>query len=152
MKKAWWLLAAGFVGIVVGIFLQNTPKDMVKSELLRHKVAYGFAVLYPRSLPDNYTVTLVSASKDDGVILLSVKTDSGKMISVSQQKKPREFDFTSLKGTTEQLTEQGQLKIAVDDNTTTASLVTDTSWVLLRTQDRIDTQVVEDLARSLEPL
>jgi hypothetical protein len=83
--------------ILVGIwstyyFLQNRSPVSIPQAVIDKTL---FPVYVPAPLPAGFTIDEASATNNDGVLVFDVKNRDGRVISVSEQSMPANFDFTA---------------------------------------------------------
>jgi hypothetical protein len=139
------LVLIGFIGASAINKKPAIPKQLVGA-------AVGFRLYYPKQLPTRLQVMNNSIRVNDQAVIFQVQDTSGKRASITEQHKPPNFDFDSLSAGKKFTTANGEAIINTNDNITTASLVTDSTWILIRSDSGFPTQSVEDVVNALSSL
>jgi hypothetical protein len=156
LRKLWSprfflrIVGAVVVLLAVGGILVLTNKSDPVPQNIRSQV--HFPILYPKTLPAGYGIDSKTMNVAAGVLVFSIRAIQNTTLSVSEQARPANFDFTQLTGDVQFQTTYGNAIVKVNGEKTTASLVTDKTWLLLNSTGPVATKDIEALLNSFQPL
>ena len=86
--------------LFAGIKLANKDKTATTQPNNIETVAKSasFKVAVPKSIPNGYTIDSAGASYENNIFIYSIKTPSGKSLTVTQQAKPSNINGSSFSG------------------------------------------------------
>lgn len=112
----------------------------------------SYQPLFP--VREGFTVRNITVS-DQTDLLLYEATKDEYTIAVTQQNKPENFQFESLKQENVYLSDNGKAVVVNDDvrNTTTLSLEGDNVWLIARSTNKVvPNKIIYDFIDSLQPV
>lgn len=157
MRKAWivpLLLIIGLVATVGWIIRAPRQQSFLPAELAG-KIT--FTVYAPKTMPTGFSLKTDSLRYQEGVLLLDITSPiADEPLVVSEQARPQDFKFEDFYkdffGSTKTTNELGELVVGTVRDQTIASLLTDTTWVLITGSKNIEFATVSELAKSLAPV
>jgi hypothetical protein len=160
-KAKLWLFktkwrVAGLVLILLlilsGSIFWTHHRSTIPPLLKQNAAISDIPIFFPAKLPDGFQVDPHSVITQNGITTYTIKFDKNSDLTISQQAKPGNFDFSQLQGETQFTTRYGKAIISPLESATTATLVGDKTWVLLRSPDRISTDDMHTILNSLQPV
>jgi len=149
LKTAVFLLAVTLVAIggFIWFYYQGKSDSPFSKELV---TSVDFILYYPAAgLPDGYYLDRDSIRYEQGLVLYQVKHETKGTVSVTQQSKPANYDFSTLSDDNKFIVEAGEAIVGVGDGFSSGSIINDTSWILLRTSETVPTSDLETIMKSL---
>lgn len=159
-----WRIVAGvaIAALVVGgVGIIHAKLTSANAQIEQHLRAYGqsdaITAYVPTNLPAGYELASSDVTNDNGVIFTVLKNkDATKPdITITQQAIPKDIAIGSILGLIPPVpvdTPNGKLYQTYTDTTTSASLVTPSSWVLFSAQKSLNSSLLKDIATRLKPL
>lgn len=157
----WALLSLVVAGLLVGVTVLVSKRSpatgsQIPVAITDIKKSIDFTLYYPDYIPDNYKFDpSTDTSTSSGIVFMLFHSSTGdptKDITVSQQIKPP-IDYNQLLGPEEKASPEastyGQLYLARNEEGTNGALITDTSWVLIRTPIATDPETIRGIAKNL---
>lgn len=144
------LIAAG--GYITYAKFINTPS--IVSQAAEKSM---FPLYSPTFLPQGYALNNNSSSLTSQAYLVTAENQDGKTLIFTQMPVPAEYDFESfyksrLTGAQDAYSVYGRGKVGILDGSLTGSLVTDSTWVLVKGPEEISANDMIQIILSLEPL
>jgi hypothetical protein len=161
-KKRWFigLIFVLLLAAATSLFIvtkDNSNYKELRKDLNQAQKEVPFPIFIPENLPKGFAYKKNSVSTTGSVILYSLSVNKDKIVSISEQTKPKTANFDDfynrvLSNKTNVLSTQGKAVLGTGNNQTIGSLVTDKVWILVSTSTDVDNQVLTQLIRSLKPL
>lgn len=142
------LLATGIAAAAIAT-ISRSPDSIPDPYRSEQRAATSFQLYYPSQLPPGYEIDFGSLGRlEQTIVNLRVRNTAGQELTISQQQRPDGFDFKTFYNSfaerqTESLT-LGEVTVGVINNDTVrvASLVTDTTWILVQAPRDIENATV----------
>lgn len=109
-----------------------------------------FPIYSPTALPHGYSLLNKSAAFTNDILLFDISGPGGRSVSVSEQAKPGSYDFSQIQGSESFLTSVGSATIGFRDSYSSASLLSDQTWVLLRANKPVTASDLETIVKGFK--
>ena len=131
-----------FIGIIVIAVTAGvvawlvTPKNNAEFTNVLGAVDTDVAIYYPAKMPDGYALNATTVTKTETLLSYAISNGDDKDYFFSMQKTPRQsivtnFESVQLTGAAPVDTAIGSAVIGVANGQTMASVVTDSSWIII---------------------
>lgn len=160
-KKRTLRMMAGIVvlliaGIGLGLWLATLNNNVAKppSDIVRQA---GFPIYMPGKLPGNYQVDVHSFMLTESVLVFRAQDGTGGVITFTEQKKPKDFDFDTfykqqMKNT--QTVNGTQFPSIAGENISgdarMVSVITDDTWIVASSQSSLSIENMHVIAQDIK--
>lgn len=131
-------------------YLFNSHKSSPIPKNIRQSAR--FTLYYPSPMPAGFSFDQSSLSFSNQVLIIAFKSSNGSQLTLSEQLKPSNFDFSQLKQGVKFPTVYGNAVISSTGNRVTGSLLAGNTWILFNTTGPLDTSQLQNLIGRLRPL
>lgn len=136
-------------GVAVAIY-ETHSGDPGEQALQAAKAVVSHPVYYPKRLPSGYYYKTGSMKAGSGVVVFVIAGPQNQQIVVTEQAKPKGYDFSQLSGTVEFQAPLGSAYVEDFDNRTTGSIVTDQTWIITNTYTPIGADIMREILSSFQ--
>lgn len=145
---------ACLAGIAALFLISNSSRDPFPESV---KQQAHFPLYYPTELPEGFRFDQAAYDASVNVMTYDYSTPDGNRIYFSLQPKPKKFDFDrfnkkQLTGTSQVETPVGTATVGVLQEQTVSSVVTDKTWVLITSGEKVSLQQLQQVSQSLRPV
>jgi len=127
--------------ILVGLFIiESSTQNPLVSEFITAQQAADFPLFVPKNLPDGYTYRIGSLHVSNDVAVFSINGPGNRTLAVTEQAKPKGYDFSKLSGTVEFTSSLGKNYIEDFEIRTTGSIVGDKVWLIINTDNPVGSE------------
>ncbi len=140
------LLPILLIGSLLALFILR-PHSPFPPQVQRDT---SFPLYYPSKFPAGFKLDRGSISASGGIVIFAISDGRGRQIAVTEQARPQNFDFSSLRGEAF-ITRVGKATLAVQEERTSASLLADQTWILIRTPFPVATSDLKALVDGFKP-
>lgn len=142
------------VGIGVYTYIRSRDANPVPGNIISQMKV---PVYYPEGLPEGYALDAGSMSFDEatGVTTYVIKKGSD-IVSISVQPKPQNLNLKTfhkevMSNPQEARTGEGSITTGVINGIQTASLITDKSWVIVSSKNKVPAKDITAIAKAMKP-
>lgn len=160
MRRTWLavVVLAGVITISGGVFFIIQRNTTTKPTVMQQAADRATFPLYtPSSLPEGYTLDQASLSLTKEALLVTARNQNGERIIFTEQPVPTEFDFESFYkkqfvGAQDVTSIYGRGQAGILDSTMSGSLVTDSTWVIIKGPPNLPLKDMETVVGGLKPV
>jgi hypothetical protein len=116
-----------------------------------------FQLYYPTFVPDGFRFDEAAYDPSTKVVTYDYSTINGNRIYFSLQPKPAGFNFDKfnkkqLTGTSQVATPLGTATVGVLQEQTVSSIVTDKTWIIISSGEKVSLDQLQQVSKSLKPV
>jgi hypothetical protein len=148
-SKQWLVYSGIFIVVVVLpiLALNIARRDKPAPPTPTGEIAPS-KVFTPLQLPEGYDISGETQSLENGALIYTVFDPEGRIITISQQAKPHNFDKALFEDAIKFTTDKGEAYIISDGKRTNGYLLTETTWVMFNAPEGVTIESVRSLIRS----
>lgn len=156
-KVTLWLFFGVPVLALVGAGILWARSNQNPTALTLAATRASFPLYEPTKLPQDYSLDESSLSLTSQAFLVTARDGKDNVLIITQTPVPSDFDFesfykTRFVGMQDAQSIYGRGKVGILDGSITGSLVTDSTWVLVKGPEEISANDMIQIILSLEPL
>lgn len=158
MRKKWVVCAAVVIVILTTVGIVAWHKMSGGSSVLREQSQLSTFPLYePTYLPEGYSLDESSISLTSQAMLMTAQNTKGDVIIFTENPTPKGYDYDSFyesrySGIQDAPSIYGRGKAGIIDGAMSGSLVTDSTWILIKGSENLPAKDMKQIINSLKPL
>lgn len=134
-----------------------TRHDDFSSSIRQAANQAAFPIYSPTQLPEGFTIDEGSVSLTTEVLLFTAKNTQGDTLIFTENPVPKDFDFESFYnkqfvGAQNISSIYGRGQAGILDNVMSGSLVTDSTWIIIKGPENLPAKDMEMIIKGLKPL
>ena len=132
-------------------------KNTTPPKLKQAAAKASFPIYSPNTLPEGYALDDLSVSLSSQALVMALKKSGGGTVSITQTPVPQNFDYESfyksqITGEQEAPSIYGRGKVGLIDDDMSGSLVTDSTWIIIKSTAEMSAQDMKNIVSGLKPI